>query len=105
MENLRTESYFKIILDWICKVGLRLFEQKQAYDLITTILPVASQTRYNQALAEGRRREARQFRDKAFQGSDSKAETFVTVHLDVRKCSCDNFQELQFPCCHAAAAI
>jgi hypothetical protein len=105
MEKLRAESYFKILWEWICTVGLRQFEQKQIYDFMTPSLPVATQTRYNQALAEGRRRELPQVSDNAFQVSSSNAETIRTVQHDVGRCSCGKFQELQFPCCHAADAI
>jgi hypothetical protein len=84
----------KLFWSGVARSELRLFEHNQIYDSMITLLPVATQTRYNQALAEGTRREVRQVTDNAFQVSDSKAETFRTGDRDVRKCSCGQISSI-----------
>ncbi|KAH6568999.1 hypothetical protein BASA60_008411 [Batrachochytrium salamandrivorans] len=105
MKEYRDKSRLGILACWVSHTACLLYSRKQEYANAYTVLSPRSFHTFNQNRDNGRRHQMFQTGDHLFKVTSLTSEYTRMVNLAAKTCSCMEFQEMQFPCAHAALAI
>ncbi|KAH9273261.1 hypothetical protein BASA83_004553 [Batrachochytrium salamandrivorans] len=105
MEEYRDKSHLGILACWVSHSARLLYSRKQEYANADTVLSPRSFRTFNQNRDNGRRHQMFQTGDHLFKVTSLTSGYTRMVNLETKTCSCMEFQEMQFPCAHAALAI
>ncbi|KAH6564376.1 hypothetical protein BASA50_003943 [Batrachochytrium salamandrivorans] len=105
MEEYREKLHLSILVCWVSHSTRLLYSRKQEYANADTVLSPQSFRTFNQNRDNGRRHQMFQTGDHLFEVTSLTSGYTRMVNLATKTCSCMEFQEMQFPCAHAALAI
>ncbi|KAH9250119.1 hypothetical protein BASA81_012071 [Batrachochytrium salamandrivorans] len=105
MKEYRDKSHLMILVCWVSHSACLIYSRKQEYANADTVLSPQSFRTFNQNRDNGRRHQMFQTGDHLFKVTSLTSGYTRMVNLATKTCSCMEFQEMQFPCAHAALAI
>jgi hypothetical protein len=105
MEEFRDQSHLGILAGWVSHTARLVYSRKQEYRNAASILSPRSMRKFNDNRDIGRRHQVFQTGDLLFEVMNLTSGTIRIVDLGAKTCSCREFQEMLFPCAHAAVAV
>ena len=106
LSELRELPHLDILVNFVHQVGTLFYTRRQKYaNSEGSMFSAEVYRKYNALLREGQRRQVVPFSENVYSVSGRNQNEIRIVNLEDRTCTCGTYQEYQFPCLHAAAAI
>jgi zinc finger SWIM domain-containing protein 3 len=104
METLREQSPLSILDGWVIHTATLFSQRYEKYQSVSSVLGPKSVLTFSENRSIGRRRRFSRTGN-VFLVSNAMTGSRRTINLAAKTCSCGMFQEMQFPCVHAAALV
>ena len=105
MENIRNGSHLNVLHGWSTKMATKIFAKSQEVTAITDIFPNSTRKLIQKNELDARFYEFEQWDSFEFMVRKDDNSPSFNVNLELKKCTCRQFQEYLFPCVHASAVI